>query len=148
MKPDYAHISQVTAALAEGKCIEFKTTNGGDFATATPDDLVTISALYNALSGVGEVRVKPAPPKMVPLGPDDVPPGSFLRQPSNIGRAVWGAVLSVDKDGVVVPATQGETGVRHLDWKCLMDTTAEILISTTDWHPGSDWKRCEKEESK
>lgn len=84
-------------------------------------------------------RQLPEPPKLVPLGPSDVPPGSVLRWKSWGKRPdepeCWVVVLQVTVvDGLLI----GSTGTEWVKWDRLM-SDFEIL------RPGqTDWQACSK----
>lgn len=83
----------------------------------------------------------PTPPSKVPLGPEDVPPGSYIDCPGN-KCAGWNAVLTVTPDGVILasPDSSGEIKTFLATWQYLVDMDARIL------RPGSEWTACEKME--
>lgn len=88
-----------------------------------------------------EIRLKPESQK-VPLGPDDVPPGTVLR---GAGEAAW-----PEDKGWCMIVSSSHTGIRiwhHSDgngaeitWQTLMDAESQI------WRPtDTGWQPCWKE---
>lgn len=74
-------------------------------------------------------RVKKEP-VLVELGPEDVPPGSVIR---NGGCATWVLITHVSSEGVGVEVSNGQ----RLRWDQLADSF-EIK------RPGEDWQPCKK----
>jgi hypothetical protein len=106
-------------ALAEGKTIEFQTTG---------DDEKWVE-MINVSFGPSphKYRVKPEP-VMVPLGPEDVPPGSAIR-----GNAQhWFMVTDMENYGVKVSGRDS-----LMDW-------AELQGYWEIKRPGEDWMPCHK----
>ncbi len=83
-------------------------------------------------------RIKPEPPPVeyVPLGPEDVPPGSVFRyiQAKNF-PAIWYSMEYLSADGPVLRVENGES---FPEWKTLMTSGWEIK------RPGEDWQPCRK----
>jgi hypothetical protein len=109
-------------AFAEGKKIECRVRSNSTWKL-TPDP-----RWYDYC----EYRVAPC---VVPLGPEDVPPGSVVRfkkrdSPSKL--SLWIMVTEV---------TQISLSIRH--YSCLWDMAQQELEIK---RPGEEWKACEKEE--
>ena len=81
----------VMQAAKEGKEIEYCNRICGVWND------VTIMPVWDWLSN--DYRIKPEP-KRVPLGPEDVPPGSVLRR---AGQGCWSAVVGSYTEGVLFP---------------------------------------------
>lgn len=113
---------------SDGTCIDasIKHTLGGSYSAdgmESPLDLIP-----------------PAPPKKrVPLGPEDVPPGTVFRGPgfSELG---WSSILASGskQNGVVIIGTGLKLTV--VSYQAMMDGGAEILLPNT-----TVWQKCEKE---
>jgi hypothetical protein len=115
-------------AHADGKVIEWKYPDGGLWIKCTED------CPPQWLREI-QYRIKPAP-VMVPLGPDDVPPGSAIRP---IVRNCWMLVVYCTPSGVFY--NSGSQG--SLSYAFMKDN---YEISRDG---GKTWQRCEKpEESK
>lgn len=86
---------------------------------------------WYVLVGLRPIRIKPEPPPviLVPLGPEDVPPGSVFR-PKNRGNSYWFNPLGVLKEAMLV--------------KDHMFTWAELMDSHEIKRPGEDWQPCSK----
>jgi len=105
-----------------------------------------------AVSPDVEWRIKPAP-VMVPLGPEDVPPGSILRQRGSDDFCAdldgeWVSIVNVDVNaGVTISAIiDGKPFLVIVPWNKL--TSCEInrsLPLTGRWDKDA-WQPCEKEE--
>jgi len=85
-----------------------------------------------------EIRIKPESAK-VPLGPEDVPPGSVIRGSGEIGYEGWCLITSCSLTGIRIwrecyPDNQKET-----TWEQLKLSGSQIKI------PGEDWKPCMKQ---
>jgi len=104
-------------ALADGKTIECFS-HEGIWQEAHDLDFSYASARY---------RIKPEP-VTVPLGPEDVPPGSAMR---NIGGTQWWTVSSVAKTQVNL----GQNG-----WSTYESLQKNCEIK----RPGEDWMPCHK----
>lgn len=89
-----------------------------------------------------EYRLAPEP-KMVPLGPEDVPPGSVIR---NLiwGEGAWVSInVSIDGISWVGIHRIGETAHNYeASWQRLMEFGFEISRDG-----GKTWAKCEKEEA-
>jgi len=116
------------AAFAAGKVIQAK---NGDVWVDTSGELPWSSSL--------QFRIKPEP-KTVPLGPEDVPPGSVIR------GLLWGnhswSSINVSDLGVIwigIDRFPGGVGNHEMSWGRLMESGFEIK------RPGEDWKPCKKE---
>lgn len=72
-------------------------------------------------------------PVMVPIGPDDVPPGSFIESPLSEDR-YWYAILSVHQDGF--------TYAHRKDLRFMTFEAARYAVKIL--RPGGEWTRCEK----
>lgn len=86
---------------------------------------------YPNWSGDYEYRIapEPAPPRKVPLGPDDFPPGSAVRLADDKARGnAFNMVLSVDPAGV-------NTQAAFWPFELLMDKH-EVYRPGIGWGPG------------
>lgn len=82
-----------------------------------------------------EYRIKPEP-KLVPLGPEDVPPGSAIRQEGF--KYCWRKCLGVFVDGVSYHSHWGVGDcIRKADW-------GELERCWQIKRPGEDWQPCRK----
>jgi hypothetical protein len=123
MNKETAHLYlPLVQALADGKTIEFQTTG---------DDEKWVE-MINVSFGPSphKYRIKPKPepkPAMVPLGPEDVPPGSVIR---HVGSEYWSLVIYANRKIVKL----------HDRW-----IKYEPLYPTYEIkRPGEDWKPCHK----
>jgi len=109
-------------ALANGQSVEFSPSEGrsNDWNDRREFDFTASPSCY---------RIKPEP-VMVPLEPEDVPPGSLLRNKN----VPWTVVLAVTEVGFVVPS-KFTTDVVH-PYREAMEDGTEIK------RPGEDWKPC------
>ena len=104
-------------ALADGKTIELFTFAKGWEEIVETDFCFTPNCY----------RIKPEP-KMIPLGPEDVPPGSAFRR---VGDTQWWMASSVDQ----IQVNLGQNG-----W-----STYETLQKCFEIErPGEDWMPCHK----
>lgn len=70
---------------------------------------------------------RPLPVEYVPLGPEDVPPGSVVR---TIGADWWKQVAGVRGENLIV------AGAGNLSWRALAENGWEILRpNSTTWEP-------------
>ena len=105
-------------ALTEGKTIEFQTTG---------DDEKWVE-MINVSFGPSphKYRIKPEP-AMIPLGPEDVPPGSAIRSEDGY----WSIVTRSEGRGL-------DIGTRKMiPW-------GELLLYWKIKRPGEDWSPCHK----
>ena len=109
-------------ALADGKTIQ--TSNGYHWHDEPHQDFVF------SMEPAG-YRIKPEP-VMVPLGPEDVPPGSVVRQ-QHYNKGVWHGVGFVTTDGVAI----------NLERESKFLTYQELNICEIK-RPGQDWMPCSK----
>jgi hypothetical protein len=121
MNKENAHLYlPLVQALAEGKTIEILANRKG-----CEDWEETVSLDFSCTPDCYRIKPEPA---MIPLGPEDVPPGSGMR---TIGGTQWWAVSSVAKTQVNL----GQNG-----W-----STYEALQKCFEIkRPGEDWKPCHK----
>ena len=112
-------------ALVGGKTVEFSPSCGAinDWRVQSVD----FSASHECY------RIKPEP-AMIPLGSDDVPPGSVIRQ-SHYSTGVWHGVVFVTTDGITIGL---EDELEFIKYKILFN-----LYQIK--RPGEDWKPCHKE---
>ena len=125
MNKENAHLYMLLVqALADGKTIEIlvKSVNGcKDREEAVDLDFSCAPDCY---------RIKPEP-VMVPLGPEDVPPGSVLRK-GHWPEHAWQMVVFVETTFITA-------GSNHLAYyRELMGDNYFIK------RPGEDWKPCHK----
>ncbi len=127
----------ILQALAEGKTIQYRGDHSG-WIDSNPD------TRFNLGLDPENYRIKPDPVK-VPLGPEDVPPGSVFRwiDQKHSFLAVWYSVAYVLKDNVCLFSEHREA---HPAWKTLKDDWEinRSLPETGKWD-SSDWKPCWKE---
>lgn len=103
-------------ALAEGKTIEYG--SGSIWGQVNEPKFIYPPQYY---------RIKPEP-KMIPLGPEDVPPGSAIRQ---LGGNRWAIITIVGTDGI--------------SWPTVPECPYDRLAATMEIKcPGEDWKPCHK----
>lgn len=117
MNKENAHLYlPFVQALAEGKTIQY----GSESIWGEVKD-------PNFLSSPHYYRIKPAP-VMVPLGPEDVPPGSAIRQSGGDG---WAIITVVGTDGI--------------SWPTVPECPYDRLAATYEIkRPGEDWSFCYK----
>ncbi len=114
-------------ALTEGKTIQHNCRSKErppEWEDCTNADLTDEPSFY---------RIKPGP-VMVPLGPEDVPPGSALRYKLATSPEPYWMIGSVSRDFIDIYSPRGYTGV---GWARAFD---EMEIK----RPGQDWKPCHK----
>lgn len=121
MNKENAHLYlPLVQALAEGKMIEILVNKKGceDWEETVDLDFSCAPDCY---------RIKPEP-VMIPLGPDDVPPGSAIRQ---LGGNGWAIITVVGTDGV--------------SWPTVPECPYDRLAATWEIkRPGEDWSPCHK----
>ena len=117
MTKENAHLYlPLIQALAEGKTIEYG--SGSIWGQVNEPEFIYPPQYY---------RIKPEP-AMVPLGPEDVPPGSAIRK---IGDTQWYLVVDCMKDRM---------NFGQFSW-----STYEALQKCFEIkRPGEDWKPCHK----
>ena len=80
-------------------------------------------------------RPLPAPVEYVPLGPEDVPPGTVLRGAGEKQYAGWCMITSAKLTGIRI-WRHSEANGYEMRWRDLMDSGAEILRpGNTTWEP-------------
>lgn len=99
---------------------------------------------------VNEYRIKPEPlpPPPVPLGPEDVPPGTVLR---GAGEAKnydggWCIITSCSRTGIRI-WRECDSNPTEITWRTIKDAKSEINRSiplTGKWDPTA-WEPCSKE---
>jgi len=89
--------------------------------------------LTMCLQGGHPIRIAPQPVR-VPLGPEDVPPGSAFRQ-RHYHPGVFVSNLAQNKDGIT--AANNDQELELICWATLM-SLYEIK------RPGEDWQACSK----
>lgn len=86
-------------------------------------------------------RPLPEPPAKLPLGPEDVPPGSAIR-PKNEDKDRWHFVTCVSEEAVFYPLT---SGVKAITYRELMDHGSEIhRPGNLDANGKPVWEPCHK----
>ena len=121
MTKENAHLFlPLIQALADGKNVEY---NAGTSRLPDWNELKN----YSWNRDLESYRIKPDP-VMVPLGPEDVPPGSVIRQT----EGVWETVLYVGQMGILNSKND------LLYWSDLKGFGYEIK------RPGEDWTACSK----
>lgn len=119
-KPDpYAELK---AAHAAGKVIQHHATKGFWVDSANPS-FEAPAELY---------RIKPET-KLIPLGPEDVPPGSVVRFGA---KAHWIMVVVVSDDAIGLLSTDN-TGILKFSFETLMQIADIKRPNDTDWLPCS-----------
>jgi hypothetical protein len=108
-------------ALADGKILETRGPNSSSWTEI--EKHVFFSEAPECY------RIKPEP-RLVPLGPEDVPPGSVFRHKAAVDQ-VWAAPTSVEVHDL-------QLGGKAYSYIFLQ---REFLIK----RPGEDWKPCHKE---
>lgn len=83
-------------------------------------------------------RPLPSPPKMVPLEPCDVPPGSVFRQP-HYNQGVWSAAIAVNSTEVALVCHNPDLAIYSYQ-----ELQQKWQISRDN---GKTWSRCEKQEA-
>ena len=120
MNKQNAHLYlPLVQALAKGKMIEILENSNGceDWEEAVELDFSCAPDCY---------RIKPEP-AMIPLGPEDVPPGSAIRSTDGY----WSIVTQSEKRGL-------DIGSRMvIRW-------GELLLYCKIKRPGEDWMPCHK----
>ena len=82
-------------------------------------------------------RPLPTVAKLVPLGPEDVPPGSVIRSTKSVVPKSWISVLNVISIGVEIA---GNDGITTLNFLRLKEECWEISRDG-----GKTWQKCHKE---
>ena len=129
---------QVYQALADGKPMQVKESTGWVDAT---DRGVACHVAANVTGIFDWIRVKPSF-KRVPLGPEDVPPGSAFRWEDwerSDGRSSWAAICYVDLRGL--EACFGNIYPVRIEWEKAMNDYGQISRDG-----GKTWTQCWKEE--
>jgi hypothetical protein len=117
------------AAFAAGKAIQYRSDSAPDWTDSS--DPFWFSSSDNNFNP--QYRIKPEP-QWVPLGPEDVPPGSVIRGAAwQNGRSeCWVGIIEVTPNGVIASRLS-----ELYSWDSLIDK----------WQikrPGEDWKPCKK----
>ena len=127
VKPDpYA---EVKAAYAAGQTIQHRYRGG--ISDEWFDSKIEPQWLGNM-----DYRVKPPAPVPVPLGPEDIVPGSVVRNLTKHPQMAWTTVVRVFTTGA---STSDGFGDSIVGFATLMRDGWEIQ------RPGEDWKPCSKE---
>lgn len=83
-------------------------------------------------------RPLPEPkPDPLPLGPEDVPPGSLIRGAAETEGACWCLITSCSRTGVRI-WRHSEESPHEITWETLKECGSQIL------RPGQDWQPCSK----
>ena len=117
----WKNLLPVIQAFAEGKPVELF--DGDKWTEEEALSFILVPDCY---------RIKPEP-TMVVLGPDDVPPGSVIR--NAIADIGWMAVVAVNFHDITVVLPGGNT--RNCTWEVLKN-------SAVIKRPGEDWTPCHK----
>jgi len=136
-------LADIKAAHAAGQTIQrrvSKYSRGGDIEWSKWVDQEDPSWVY---SEAIEWRIKPAP-VMVPLGPDDVPPGSVIRLANPNKRVEWMPAFPVDT-GVEMPSDGEWSYLPFIDMRERWQINRSIPL-TGRWDKDA-WQPCEKEEA-
>ena len=116
--------------VPKGTMIQWRVRGGSEASlpTGSPAELRDWKHDGRGLDIIAYRIVKPAPePEYVPLGPDDVPPGSCLKpKPTFCG---WIIVSEVDSVAVHLH------GGRSIYWEDLMNNDWQIKRPSEDWQP-------------
>lgn len=131
-KPDpYGKFRQ---ALADGKTIEYQATVGGQWYPFDSKTKVGFIAPPEAY------RIKPEP-QWLPLGSDDVPPGSVFRQSETTASCTWYSVLCIHDLGVCFHAggkdafTLTYAELERLPWQINRPRHRDADGNPTLWEP-------------
>lgn len=123
MTKENAHLYlPLVQALAEGKTIQLH-------VNSNPPEWIDDTNGFSFVNPPEKYRIKPEP-VMVPLGPEDVPPGSVIRSGSG-----WCLITCATGDGFQMGQEKGELSTNT--WK-----TAMSLFQIK--RPGQDWMACSK----
>jgi hypothetical protein len=124
-QPQPEEWAEEKAAFAAGKVIQHRFTDSLIFDNWLDCDIPS----WYSRSECSEYRIKPEP-QWVPLGPEDVPPGSVIRR---LGDSGWCVVIAVGQSGISV--TFGDA----VSFEVAMKLGWQIK------RPSEDWKPCKKE---
>ena len=131
-KQEHAAKLRLIADIIE-KDLPFEvSTHGGPFK-APLNEPVYYACIQNRAI---RIKPEPAPPVMIPLSYQDVPPGSVLRKP-NYKPGIFHAVLFTTNDGITIGA---HGTIKFVDYESLK-LWYEIK------RPGEDWQPCHKVQS-
>jgi len=114
---------------------EFAMTSGDNAAWYSPDPDLTWKRCFELKY---RIRLKPC----VPLGPEDVPPGSVIRwlehaqDDRDTSTGGWATIIAVGDFGIT--SIMGDNTLEDIAWETLV-TDAEIL------RPNQTWEPCYKE---
>jgi len=122
--------AECKAAFARGEVVQYLDEGGSEEWITCKSPSFHSSLLW---------RVKPAP-VMVPLGPEDVPPGTVMRGGAETEYHGWCLITSCSITGVRIWRHYSHDG-HEITWQQLMELGSQIL------RPGGEWTRCEKEEA-
>ncbi len=125
-KENAAQFLPIVQALSEGKEIEFYTLKS---VWEDRNDLA-----FNEDPTRYRIKPTPAPPRRVPMGPEDFPPGSVIRAVGTKNR--WGQPLSVSEEGIV--EYNGSDGTNRAytmlkTWSYLMGGYEILRPGETEW---------------
>jgi hypothetical protein len=129
-------LAAVLDGIADGKEWEAKWPIGGFYRPPVlRDPIISLRAGY-------EIRLKPATPQKVPLGPEDVPPLSVFRHKDGANDA-WCMPSEVSYYGVTFWSYCPGGGGEHLHrtWRDMMKYVIK-RPNDTDWKPC--WKEIEQ----
>ena len=121
-KENASRYLSIVQALADGKTVQFLDT----------DDNWKDRVSHNFGNTPDRYRIKPEP-VMIPLGPEDVPPGSAFRQ-RHYNPGVWHGAIFATCDGVTIGLANG--------FEFISNETLRSLYEIK--RPGEDWKPCYK----
>lgn len=134
---DQLHLAgQIEQARIDGKPVEWQVRNPKKSEWERP--AVSNSIVYYLDDPPWEIRLKPAL-KQVPLGAEDVPPGSVFRFGNTFH---WINPIGVAEDGLCVYTT--DALLSKFTWACLLDMSVQINSSiplTGKWDPNA-WRPC------
>ncbi len=119
-----------------GDCIRHKGNHGPVFKVSSIEsDMYGLGDTH--LLFIGEGGYELATPKLIPLGPEDVPIGSVIRNVNGLTKQCggWATIISVRPDGLNLNSNSNKT--KLYSWKYLFESS-EIK------RPGEDWKACSK----
>ena len=128
MTKENAHLYlQIVQALADGKTVQFLDTDNNW------KDRVS----HNFGNTPDRYRIKPEP-VMIPLGPEDVPPGSVVRGAGETQDEGWCLITSCSLTGIRIWRHCDPDYQDEIRWDDLYDNGSQIK------RLGEDWKPCYK----
>jgi hypothetical protein len=124
-------------AYSAGKRIQFKYKHDDDSTFRNADNPVW-HAVNKYRVHPDDVEPKPDP-VMVPLGPEDVPPGTVLRGAGETGDAGWCMIVSCSLTGIRLWHAN-DASPHEIKWQHIFESNSEI-----NRNDGKGWCLCSKE---